>query len=175
MRAVRFRDESLPTAGSAFGARPLRRWLEQHVITDLSHLLVAGQLADNSDVTCDVAPGAAAATLPPPSQSPARSTASSEGILVGAGDATAAAPTPTKEGGAGKEDGEAVAAERAAEKAFVGGSSTHSGFVYRVAAKPGVSEDVGMEGLLLDEDLLGPASKRARGLQGAGSLDMDED
>jgi ATP-dependent Clp protease ATP-binding subunit ClpB len=34
----------------AYGARPLRRWLEQHVVTDLSTMLIAGQLRDNSIV-----------------------------------------------------------------------------------------------------------------------------
>ena len=37
----------------AYGARPLRRWLEHHVITDLSRMIVGGELADNSDVTAD--------------------------------------------------------------------------------------------------------------------------
>lgn len=37
----------------AYGARPLRRWLEHNIITDLSRMIVAGQLPDNSIVTCD--------------------------------------------------------------------------------------------------------------------------
>jgi hypothetical protein len=37
-----------------YGARPLRRWLEQHVITDLARLVISGQLPENSDVVCDV-------------------------------------------------------------------------------------------------------------------------
>ena len=37
-----------------YGARPLRRWLEQHVVTDLARLVVSGQLPDGSDVVCDV-------------------------------------------------------------------------------------------------------------------------
>jgi ATP-dependent Clp protease ATP-binding subunit ClpB len=41
----------------AYGARPLRRWLEQHIITDLSRMLIGGQLAESCDVTCDVAAG----------------------------------------------------------------------------------------------------------------------
>jgi hypothetical protein len=36
-----------------YGARPLRRWLEQHVVTDLARLVVSGQLPDGSDVVCD--------------------------------------------------------------------------------------------------------------------------
>lgn len=34
----------------AFGARPLRRWLEQHVVTDLSYKLVAGDVGEGSTV-----------------------------------------------------------------------------------------------------------------------------
>lgn len=37
----------------AYGARPLRRWLEHTIITDLSRMIVAGQLPDNSIVTVD--------------------------------------------------------------------------------------------------------------------------
>lgn len=37
-----------------FGARPLRRWLEQHVVTELSRLIVAGQLLDGGTVAIDV-------------------------------------------------------------------------------------------------------------------------
>jgi ATP-dependent Clp protease ATP-binding subunit ClpB len=37
----------------AFGARPLRRWLEHVVITDLSRMIVSGELPDSSDVTAD--------------------------------------------------------------------------------------------------------------------------
>lgn len=37
----------------AYGARPLRRWLEHHIITDLSRMIVAGQLPDSSNVLCD--------------------------------------------------------------------------------------------------------------------------
>lgn len=33
-----------------YGARPLRRWLEQHVITDLSRMIVSGHLEDSSKV-----------------------------------------------------------------------------------------------------------------------------
>lgn len=34
----------------AFGARPLRRWLEQRVVTDLSYKVVAGEVGDGSKV-----------------------------------------------------------------------------------------------------------------------------
>ncbi|KAA6429047.1 MAG: heat shock [Trebouxia sp. A1-2] len=34
-----------------YGARPLRRWLEQHVITDLSRMIISGQLEEGSKVT----------------------------------------------------------------------------------------------------------------------------
>lgn len=37
----------------AYGARPLRRWLEHTIITDLSRMIVAGQLPDSSIVTVD--------------------------------------------------------------------------------------------------------------------------
>jgi C-terminal, D2-small domain, of ClpB protein len=37
-----------------FGARPLRRWLEQHVVTELSRLIVAGELLDGGSVYIDV-------------------------------------------------------------------------------------------------------------------------
>lgn len=40
----------------AYGARPLRRWLEHTIITDLSRMIVAGQLPDNSNVTVDFDP-----------------------------------------------------------------------------------------------------------------------
>jgi ATP-dependent Clp protease ATP-binding subunit ClpB len=33
-----------------YGARPLRRWLEQNIITDLSRMIVAGHLQENSKV-----------------------------------------------------------------------------------------------------------------------------
>lgn len=33
-----------------FGARPLRRWLEQKVVTDLSYKVVAGEVGDGSEV-----------------------------------------------------------------------------------------------------------------------------
>ncbi|KAG1661522.1 hypothetical protein FOA52_000032 [Chlamydomonas sp. UWO 241] len=47
----------------SYGARPLRRWLEQNVITDLSRMVVGGSLPDDSDVVGDyvAAPTAAAA------------------------------------------------------------------------------------------------------------------
>lgn len=36
-----------------YGARPLRRWLEKSILTDLSRMIVAGQLPDNSKVVAD--------------------------------------------------------------------------------------------------------------------------
>lgn len=35
-----------------YGARPLRRWLEQHVITDLSRMIVAGAWPGNRAENC---------------------------------------------------------------------------------------------------------------------------
>lgn len=40
----------------AYGARPLRRWLEHTIITDLSRMIISGQLPDNSIVTADADP-----------------------------------------------------------------------------------------------------------------------
>jgi ATP-dependent Clp protease ATP-binding subunit ClpB len=40
----------------AYGARPLRRWLEHTIITDLSRMIIGGQLPDNSNVTADADP-----------------------------------------------------------------------------------------------------------------------
>jgi hypothetical protein len=40
----------------AYGARPLRRWLEHTIITDLSRMIISGQLPDNSTVTADADP-----------------------------------------------------------------------------------------------------------------------
>eukprot|EP00798_Chlamydomonas_sp_ICE-L_P017600 gene17600-23931_t len=37
----------------AYGARPLRRWLEQHILTDLSKMIIGGSLPDSSVVHCD--------------------------------------------------------------------------------------------------------------------------
>ena len=49
----------------AYGARPLRRFLDHTLMTDLSRMVVAGKLGDSETVTCDVAPpGAAAAAAP---------------------------------------------------------------------------------------------------------------
>ena len=36
-----------------FGARPLRRWLEHNVVTELSRMVIGGSLPDNSIVTVD--------------------------------------------------------------------------------------------------------------------------
>lgn len=40
-----------------YGARPLRRWLEHNIMTDLSRMLVAGELQDESAVTVGVNAG----------------------------------------------------------------------------------------------------------------------
>ena len=37
----------------SYGARPLRRWLEHNIITDLSRMLISGELSENSLVTVD--------------------------------------------------------------------------------------------------------------------------
>lgn len=34
-----------------YGARPLRRWMEQHIITDLSRKIVGGELGEGDTVT----------------------------------------------------------------------------------------------------------------------------
>ncbi|EFJ47196.1 hypothetical protein VOLCADRAFT_61636 [Volvox carteri f. nagariensis] len=39
-----------------YGARPLRRWMEHTVVTELSRMIVSGRLLDNSDVVVDTAP-----------------------------------------------------------------------------------------------------------------------
>lgn len=36
-----------------YGARPLRRWLEHHILTDLSRMIVTGDLTEGSIVTAD--------------------------------------------------------------------------------------------------------------------------
>ncbi len=36
-----------------YGARPLRRWLEHHIVTDLSRMIVSGELVDGSTVIAD--------------------------------------------------------------------------------------------------------------------------
>ena len=41
-----------------YGARPLRRWLEHHILTDLSRMIVTGELAEGSTVTADANPNA---------------------------------------------------------------------------------------------------------------------
>lgn len=38
-----------------YGARPLRRWMEQHIITDLSRKIVGGELAEGDTVTVGAA------------------------------------------------------------------------------------------------------------------------
>ena len=39
-----------------YGARPLRRWLEHHILTDLSRMIVTGELTEGSTVTADANP-----------------------------------------------------------------------------------------------------------------------
>lgn len=34
-----------------YGARPLRRWMEQHIITDLSRKIIGGELGEGDTVT----------------------------------------------------------------------------------------------------------------------------
>lgn len=43
---------------AAYGARPLRRWLERVVVTDLSRRLIAGELADGCKVVVGAEDGA---------------------------------------------------------------------------------------------------------------------
>ncbi len=42
----------------AFGARPLRRWLEKHLATDLSRMIIAGTLPDHSSVNVEASTAA---------------------------------------------------------------------------------------------------------------------
>lgn len=42
-----------------YGARPLRRWLEKHVVTQLSVMIVGGELDEGAEVTVDAAAGGA--------------------------------------------------------------------------------------------------------------------
>lgn len=44
------------TYSPSFGARPLRRWLEKHIATEVSKQMIAGDIKDNSDVLVDVDP-----------------------------------------------------------------------------------------------------------------------
>jgi len=46
----------------AYGARPLRRYLEKHIVTQLSRMLISGELSDNCIVHIDAVPGAAPKT-----------------------------------------------------------------------------------------------------------------
>lgn len=39
---------------AAYGARPLRRWLEQHVVTSLSRMIISGELQGDSKVLVGV-------------------------------------------------------------------------------------------------------------------------
>ncbi|EFJ51248.1 hypothetical protein VOLCADRAFT_57497 [Volvox carteri f. nagariensis] len=59
---LRFTDAALSYAvqqayDPIYGARPLRRWMEHVVITELSRMLISGRIGDNSDVVVDVAAG----------------------------------------------------------------------------------------------------------------------
>ena len=38
----------------AYGARPLRRWLESHVVTAMSRMIISGELNEDSRVTVGV-------------------------------------------------------------------------------------------------------------------------
>lgn len=40
-----------------FGARPIRRWLEKRVVTELSRMLIREEIDENSTVYIDAAPG----------------------------------------------------------------------------------------------------------------------
>ena len=40
----------LQSYDARFGARPMRRWLEHNMVTDLSRMLISGTLPDNSVV-----------------------------------------------------------------------------------------------------------------------------
>jgi len=40
-----------------YGARPLKRWLEKYIVTDISRMLISGKLTDRSKVTIDKKPG----------------------------------------------------------------------------------------------------------------------
>ena len=63
---VRLTDEAAAavvraTYTPAFGARPLRRWLDRHIGGELSRMIVSGQLPDHSHVTISLDAAAAAA------------------------------------------------------------------------------------------------------------------
>jgi len=40
-----------------YGARPIKRWVERHLVTELSRLIISGALPDDSDVTVNVNDG----------------------------------------------------------------------------------------------------------------------
>ncbi|KAK9841119.1 hypothetical protein WJX74_000311 [Apatococcus lobatus] len=63
----------------SYGARPLRRWLEHNIITDLSRMLISGELSENSLVTVD-AP-ASHTGVPAGRAATGASTASEHGLL----------------------------------------------------------------------------------------------
>jgi len=48
-----------------YGARPLKRWLEKHVVTELSRLILSGKLGNNTLVTVKAKGGAASAAKTP--------------------------------------------------------------------------------------------------------------
>lgn len=50
-------DTSTWCTVQVYGARPLRRWLERRVVTQLSRMLINDEIDENSTVYIDVAPG----------------------------------------------------------------------------------------------------------------------
>jgi ATP-dependent Clp protease ATP-binding subunit ClpB len=58
----------------AFGARPLRRWMERHVVTDLSYKVVAGEVGDGCRVVVSAVDGLLqyGVTRPAPGAVPAK-------------------------------------------------------------------------------------------------------
>jgi len=84
----------------AYGARPLRRYIDRHIATELSRLVVAGELDDHCDVTLAADPPA---DLPPTSKAltrggytyvitPKPRPAEAEAAAHGSGSRTAGAP-----------------------------------------------------------------------------------
>lgn len=114
--------QATAASGTVYGARPLRRWLEQHIITDLSRLIVSGELPDSSDVYCDVAPGVAEHYRAPRSPSHgSHENSEDEGVLV----KRPALDSPKIQ-------------SRTSEAGVqhVHGSTSQSGFTYTVQLKP---------------------------------------
>ncbi|PNH09466.1 Chaperone protein ClpB1 [Tetrabaena socialis] len=92
---LRFTDAALAHAvrqsyDPTYGARPLRRWLEQAVITTLSRMIVSGELPDSSDVVVDVTAAEAAKAV------------GAEGASSGGGFFYIVTPKPAGEGGLGQ-------------------------------------------------------------------------